>query len=67
MIGKVVLLIILIIANQALNGDCSRTLERQIRPSNGMEVSKAKGPVSPSGPCHRTYVPVGGPPCKIHR
>ncbi|GLT32346.1 hypothetical protein SLA2020_070180 [Shorea laevis] len=67
MTGKVVLLIILIIANQALNGGCSRPLEEQIRPSNGTEVSKAKGPVSPSGPWNRSYVPIGGPPCKSRR
>ncbi|GKV45644.1 hypothetical protein SLEP1_g52706 [Rubroshorea leprosula] len=51
---NVVLLIILMIAIQILNGDCSRP------------VSQGRDPGSPSGPCNCTYVP-GGPPSKIHR
>ncbi|GKV45653.1 hypothetical protein SLEP1_g52714 [Rubroshorea leprosula] len=71
MTGKVVLLILLIIANQVLNVGCSRRLQGQIRLSNGTEVSEARDPGSPSGPSNCTYVPGGGGNngghhCKIH-
>ncbi|GLT32345.1 hypothetical protein SLA2020_070170 [Shorea laevis] len=72
--GKVVLLILLMITSRVLNGSRSRLLQGQIRPSDGSEVSHARGPGSPSRPSNRTNVPGGGGggnngwhPCKIHR
>ncbi|GKV45668.1 hypothetical protein SLEP1_g52726 [Rubroshorea leprosula] len=67
MSGNAVLLILLIVTNQGLNGSC-RPLHGQ-RPSD-IGVSQ-RGLLPPSGPSNCTYIPDrvdnNGNPCKIHR